>query len=193
VLHLLGRRGDGVSCASVDMQAYNPSMALVISKDMVRDGDGIFTCPLGECDDEDRVWKEGNLEEHNCDADESCSRAERGRPLTPGLLPVQRQLPETSSTRFRRQRWRRARRRVRDEDCRGDPDPLPFEDLDKDCVFDTVDNCPCPAEPRRAADRFAIPAPNPDQSCDDFSNPDQADFDGDGLGNVCDPDATTTA
>ena len=73
----------------------------------------------------------------------------------------------------------------------------PYQDFDNDCVPDDVDNCACdPADVAKFSDCTQTEAPpsnfNPrcfaESPCLDSANPDQANFDGDALGDVCDPD-----
>jgi hypothetical protein len=173
----------GISCA-FEQQAY--ILQALVLEDMSRDGDGVFTCPLGECDDEDREWNDVTILEHNCDAEILLCGLSLGDPSRPDYCQFNDNCPNVFNP-GQEDSDGDGRGDACDEDCPGDPDPLPFEDLDKDCVFDTVDNCPCPAE-LVAQLTDCDSSTSPDQSCDDFSNPDQADFDGDGLGNVCDPD-----
>jgi Bacterial TSP3 repeat len=173
----------GRSC-DFEQQAYI-YQALVL-EDMGRDGDGIFTCPLGECDDEVREWHGDNLGLHNCDAEILLCGLSAGDSSRPDYCLLTDNCPNAFNP-GQEDTDGDGRGDACDQDCPGDPDPLPFEDLDNDCVLDTVDNCPCPAT-IVAQLTDCDSTTNPTQSCTDFANPDQADFDGDGLGNVCDPD-----
>jgi hypothetical protein len=187
LLGALGPGTAGISCA-LEQQAYI-FQALVL-EDMKRDGDGIFTCPLGECDDEDREWRDdginSNIDLHNCDAEIVLCGLSLQDPSRPDYCQFNDNCPDVFNP-DQADSDGDGRGDACDQDCPGDPDPLPFEDLDNDCVLDTVDNCPCP-ETVVAQLIDCDSTTNPGQSCANFANPDQADFDGDGLGNVCDPD-----
>jgi hypothetical protein len=154
-------------------------MALV-REDMSRDGDGIMTCPLGECDDDVREWNSASR--HHCDAEI----------LLCGLTVGDDQ-PDYCATNDNCPNDFNPLQEDDDADGRGNEcdtcalDLQPFEDLDADCVPDDVDNCFCPGA---SVDLLTDcdSSTNPDPSCDAFANEDQANFDGDEWGDVCDPD-----
>lgn len=64
-------------------------------------------------------------------------------------------------------------------------DLIPGHDLDNDGVPDSVDNCPCNANPDQA-DFDGDGVGNVCDNCMAYPNPDQRDMDGDGFGDLCD-------
>jgi hypothetical protein len=201
----LAADNQGVSCA-FEQQAY--IYQALVFEDMKRDGDGIFTCPLGECDDETHEWNVNNFDEHSCVAEIQLCGVQGGD-SAPDYCQANDNCPDVYNP-DQLDSDGDGRGDACDPDCPGDPDPEPFEDLDNDCVRDTVDNCPCPAavatgladcDPSNDPTSMICPpsftcTPNPgctntcfpSSGCLDFANPDQADFDGDSMGDLCDPD-----
>ena len=183
----------GVSCAK-EQKAYI-YQALVL-EDRKRDGDGIFTCPLGECDDGVGEWNPNNVGLHSCEAEIGRCGLQAGDPSAPDYCEANDNCPDVYNP----------DQVDSDNDGRGDACDLcnstllPYEDLDDDCIPDVSDNCSCPTAvvdaltdcdlsndsgfilPPAAGFCFGV------SGCVQYANPDQADFDGDGLGDACDPD-----
>ena len=166
----------------------------LVREDMRRDGDGIFTCPLGECDDDVHEWTKDNIGEHSCSAEVALCGVTTGTPDAPDYCAANDNCPDVANR----------DQADSDGDGRGDAcdtcdlELQPFEDLDNDCVPDTADNCACPPETVAlltdcdSSNDPYYPAPSTNCylgiSCLNFANADQADLDQDGLGDVCDPD-----
>jgi hypothetical protein len=170
----------GVSCGK-EQEAY--MYQAMVLEDMTRDGDGIMTCPLGECDDDVREWNPNNVDTHSCDAEILLCGLSLGDPDAPDYCEFNDNCPDEFNP----------DQLDSDGDGRGDACDtcalglLPFEDLDGDCVSDDVDNCACPGS---SIDLLTDcdSSTNPSPTCDTFANEDQANFDMDELGDVCDPD-----
>ena len=170
----------GVSCG-FEQQAY--IYEAMVFEDMSRDGDGIMTCPLGECDDDVREWGPGDADTHVCDAEILLCGLTFGDPDQPDYCEANDNCPNDFNP----------GQEDADEDGRGDAcdtcalDLAPFNDLDEDCVPDDVDNCSCPGV---SVDLLTDcdSSTNPMPPCDTFANEDQANFDLDDLGDLCDPD-----
>jgi hypothetical protein len=175
-----------------EQQAYI-YQALVL-EDLRRDGDGIFTCPLGECDDEVGEWDFDKVTQHTCSAEVALCGATLGTEDAPDYCAANDNCPDDFNP----------DQADSDGDGRGDAcdtcdvEMQPFEDLDADCVVDTADNCACPPEDialitdcDSTNDPYSPNIPNGcfhEISCTTYANADQADLDADGLGDVCDPD-----
>jgi hypothetical protein len=167
--------------------------ALVL-EDMRRDGDGIFTCPLGECDDDVHEWNYGNVGFHSCVAEVQLCGASAGDPSAPDYCEFNDNCPDVFNP----------DQADSDGDGRGDACDFcnaaipPFEDIDDDCVADVSDNCACsPADVALLQDcdpTNDLTAPSlpgacfPRTGCAAMANPGQEDFDADGAGDVCDLD-----
>jgi hypothetical protein len=175
-----------------EQQAY-VYQAMVL-EDLRRDGDGIFTCPLGECDDEVGDWNFEKVTQHTCSAEVALCGATLGTGDAPDYCAANDNCPDDFNP----------DQADSDGDGRGDAcdacdlELQPFEDLDGDCVVDTTDNCACPPEDialisdcDSSNDPYSPNIPGAcfhEISCTTYANADQADLDADGLGDVCDPD-----
>jgi hypothetical protein len=179
----------GLSCR-FEQEGYVLQALLI--EDMRRDGDGIYTCPLGECNDEGGDLHFGNVGFHSCIVEINLCGQVVGEEA-PNYCDTNDNCPDVFNP----------GQEDSDGDGRGDacdqcPEGVtPYQDLDNDCVPDDVDNCACdPADVAKFSDCTQTEAPpsnfNPrcfaESPCLVASNPDQADFDGDGMGDVCDPD-----
>ena len=181
----------GDSCAFEQEAFIYQAMVL---EDMKRDADGIFTCPLGVCGEDTHEWNLGNVGTHSCSAEVALCGVTSGTPDAPDYCAANDNCPDVYNP----------DQTDTDGDGHGDAcdtcalELKPFEDLDNDCVIDTADNCACPAETvaeltdcDSSNDDYA-PAPGDGCalgiSCINFANPDQADLDQDGMGDLCDPD-----
>jgi hypothetical protein len=174
-----------------EQQAY-VYQALVL-EDMRRDGDGIFTCPLGECDDDVHEWSGQDVLDHSCSAEVALCGVAVGDDA-PNYCEANDNCPDVANP----------DQADSDGDGRGDACDAcdgalpPFEDLDGDCVVDTTDNCTCPLDEvalltdcDSSNDPITSPPLGgcfPEISCTAYANPTQADLDTDGLGDLCDPD-----
>ena len=216
--------GDAAIECEIEQQAY--VFHALVQEDMQRDGDGIFSCPLGECDGEGGVWDANRVTAHSCSAEVQLCGLTGGTPDAPDYCLASDNCPDVPNP-DQLDSDGDGRGDACDVDCPGDPDPLPFEDLDADCVADAADNCPCPADFATAlsdcdtsndgsvctgGSRAGLPCdtdedvatacpgggacdPVPPLECrrviscvEAFGNPDQADCEGDGIGNECDDD-----
>lgn len=178
------------SGTGVEQQAYITE-ALVL-EDMRRDRDGIFTCPLGECDEEGREWSPSNLGCHNCVKELALC----GSPAAPDYCGGNDNCPDSPNP-DQADGDGDGRGDACDPLCPGGVNPRPFEDLDNDCILDGGDNCPCDpaitaglANCEGGTDCNVVDGDGCFQvlGCGAFANPDQADNDRDGAGDVCDPD-----
>jgi hypothetical protein len=183
----------GVTCG-IEQQAY--VLQALILEDSKRDGDGIYTCPLGECDDEATEWNAGNISSHSCAAEIALCGLNAGDPSAPDYCQDTDNCPNEHNPDQADSDG--DGRGDACDNCDADPPLLPFEDLDQDCVADDVDNCTCPEADVAAltdCDSSTMPTSLPatggcfnELGCLSFANTDQANFDGDALGDHCDPD-----
>jgi len=189
----LGDLIPGNSSVSCRFEQQGYVLQALLIEDMRRDGDGIYTCPLGECNDEGDELHFGNVGNHSCFVEINLCGLVGGEDA-PDYCEANDNCPDAFNP----------GQEDSDADGRGDAcdqcpgGVTPFQDLDNDCVPDDVDNCACdPAVVASLSDCTQTDAPPtnlnrprcfPKSPCLDSANADQANFDGDALGDVCDPD-----
>jgi len=108
--------------AVVDLECSFEQQAFIYHalerEDMRRDGDGIFTCPLGECDDEAHEWNLGNIADHSCSAEVALCGVTLGTPDAPDYCAANDNCPDVANpdqvdTEHGRRRPRRRLRHLR--------------------------------------------------------------------------------